>query len=85
MMMKNKILLEVCLPVAERTYEVRIPRQLKVAQATGMLVEFLKKADDGFIPTDESVLCDMESGRAFDSNAFIDAIGLHNGSKAMLI
>lgn len=83
--MKDKILLEVCLPVAERNYEVRIPRQLKVAQAASMLVDFLRKEDEGFIPTNESVLCDMESGRAFDSNAFIDAIGLHNGSRVMLI
>ena len=83
--MKNKILLEVFLPAAERSFDIRIPRQLKVAQATGMLVEFLKKQGEGYIPTKESVLCDMESGRAFDSNAFIDTIGLHNGSRVMLI
>lgn len=83
--MRNKILLELCLPAADRSYEVRIPRQLKVAQATGMLVEFLKRQDEEYIPTGESVLCDMESGRAFDSNMFIDAAGLHNGSRIMLI
>lgn len=83
--MKNKIILEVCLPAAERSYDVRIPRQLKVAQATGMLVEFLKKQEEGYIPTEESVLCDMESGRAFDSNAFLDTAGLHNGSRVMLV
>lgn len=83
--MKNKILLEVCLPAAERSFDVRIPRQLKVAQATGMLVEFLKKQDEEYIPTSESVLCDMESGRTFDSNAFIDTVGLHNGSRVMLV
>lgn len=83
--MKNKILLEVCLPAAERSFDVRIPRQLKVAQVTGMLVEFLKKQDEEYIPTGESVLCDMESGRAFDSNAFIDTVGLHNGSRVMLV
>lgn len=83
--MKNKILLEVCLPAAERCFEVRVPRQLKVAQATGMLVEFLKKQDGEYIPTNESVLCDMEGGRAFDSNAFIDQLGLHNGSRVMLV
>lgn len=83
--MKNKILLEVCLPAAERHYEVRIPRQLKVAQATGMLIGYLKKQDGEYIPTEESVLCDMESGKALDSNAFIDTVGLHNGSRVMLI
>ena len=83
--MKNKILLEICLPAAEKSFDVRIPRQLKVAQATGMLVEFLRKQDIEYIPNGESVLCDMESGRAFDSNAFIDTAGLHNGSRVMLV
>lgn len=83
--MRNKILLEIYLPAAEKSFDVRIPRQLKVAQVTGMLVEFLKRRDEEYIPTMESVLCDMESGRAFDSNAFIDTVGLHNGSRVMLI
>lgn len=83
--MKNKILLEVCLPAAEKSFDIRVPRQLKVAHVTAMLVEFLKKQDAEYIPTKESVLCDMENGRAIDSNAFIDHVGLHNGSKVMLV
>lgn len=83
--MKDKILLEVCLPAAERSFDIRIPRQLKVAQTIDMLLEFLKKQEEEYIPTRESVLCDMESGRAFDCNAFIDTLGLHDGSKVMLV
>lgn len=83
--MKNSILLELCLPAAERSFEVRVPRQLKVAQVTGMLIEFLKKRDEEYLPTEDSVLCDLESGRAFDSNAFIGCIGLQNGSRVMLL
>ena len=83
--MKNKILLQLCLPVVERNFDIRIPRQLKVAQATNMIIEFLKRQDEEYIPTGESVLCDMESGRAFDPNAFIDDVGLHNGSGIMLV
>lgn len=83
--MQNKILLEICLPMEERAFDVRLPRQIKVAQAAGMLVEFLKRQDGEYIPTDESVLCDMENGRILDSNAFIDAAGLHNGSRVMLV
>lgn len=83
--MKDKILLEVCLPAAERSFDIKIPRQLKVAQAIDMLLEFLKRQEEEYIPTRESVLCDMENGRAFDSNAFIDTLGLHDGSKVMLV
>lgn len=83
--MKNKILLEVYLPAAAMSFDIRIPRQLKVAQATSMLVEFLKKQDEEYIPTGESVLCDMETGKSFDANAFIENVGLHNGSRIMVI
>lgn len=83
--MRNKVLLKICLPMVGKSFDVRIPRQLKVAQATGMLVEFFKKQDEEFIPTEESVLCDMESGRVFDSNEFIDDAGLHSGSRVMLL
>lgn len=78
-------MLELCLPAVERSFDVRIPRQLKVAQATGMLVEFIKKREEGYLPTGESVLCDMESGRTLDPNAFLDTTGLHDGSRVMLI
>lgn len=84
-MMKNKIMLEVCLPAVERNFDIRVPGQLKVAQATDMLVEFLKGQDEEYIPTEESVLCDMESGRALDPNAFIREAGLHNGSRVMIL
>ncbi|MCM1191147.1 MAG: EsaB/YukD family protein [Butyrivibrio sp.] len=83
--MKNSILLEVCLPAEERSFDVRIPKQMKVAQALGMLVEFLKRQDEEYIPTDESVLCDRESGRALDSNLCIGEAGLHSGSGVMVI
>lgn len=83
--MKNKILLEICLPAVEKSFDVRIPRQLKVAQAAVMLAEFIKKQDVEYIPTAQSTLCDMENGRAFDPNAFIGDLGLHNGSKVMMI
>lgn len=83
--MKNKILLELWVPAAERSFDIRVPRQLKVAQAADMIVEFIKRQEEGYLPTNESVLCDMESGRPFDPNAFIDGIGLHNSSRIMLL
>lgn len=83
--MRNKILLELSLPAVEKSFDVRIPRQIKAAQAAAMLAEFIKRQDVEYIPTAQSVLCDMESGRAFDSNAFMDELGLHNGSRIMMV
>ena len=83
--MKNKILLEVYLPASGKSFDVKVPRQLKIAQVTTMLIDFLKKQDEEFIPGNDSVLCEVGTGKAFDSNAFIEMVGLHNGSRIMLI
>jgi len=83
--MKDKILLDIYLPAIEKSMEVRISRQMKVAQATEMLVDFLKRQDVEYIPNEESCLYDAETGKIFECNAFIENLGLHNGSKIMLI
>ncbi len=71
--------------MTERNFDIRVPRQSKVAQVTDMLIAFLGKQGDAYIPTEESVLCDMESGSAFDPNVFIETAGLQNGSRVMLV
>ena len=38
-----------------------------------------------YLPDMSAVLCDYQSGRAFNINASIDSLNLHNGSKLMLI
>ena len=50
-----------------------------------MLVDFLKRQDVEYIPNEESCLYDAETGKIFECNAFIENLGLHNGSKIMLI
>lgn len=77
--------MELYLPAADTGVEVKVPRQLKVAQTVNMLIDFLKRQEMEFIPQQDCVLCDMETGRVFDSNLFIDQAGLHNGSRVMLI
>lgn len=83
--MNNKLLLEVYLPAIQQTVEVKMPRQIKVWQAMEILVEYIVKQDSGFIPTTDSVLCDMESGNMLPLNEFVDNLGIHNGTKIMLI
>ena len=83
--MKSKMILEIVLPASNMQIEVKIPRQLKIGQVKNMLVDFLKKQGGEYIPTQESMLCDMESGTALDVNLFIENVGLHNGSRLMPI
>ena len=83
--MRNKILLELHLPAAGKQLEIRVPRQMKVAQVTGMLIEFLQKGNGEYIPNRDSTLCEMENGNILDSNAFIDSLGLQDGARLMLV
>lgn len=84
--MADKLLIEIYLPASGQVYEMRIPRQLKVAQVTDMVTEYLKSKDDGeYVPTKEAVLCDRNTGKTYDTNAFIDRLGLENGTRLMLI
>ena len=68
-----------------KSFDARISGQLTVAKVTDMLVDYLRGLDEEYIPTSESVLCDRESGRVFDRNSLVDDIGLHNGSRIMLL
>ena len=83
--MNKKLLLEVYLPATQQTIEVKMPRQIKVWQAMEILIEYIVKQDSGFIPTADSILCDMETGNMFPLNEFLNRLGIHNGTKIMLI
>lgn len=84
-MNKDKILLSVYLPAGDKVIEARVPRGLKVALVTEMLADMMKRAEGDFIPTGNELLCDKKSGMIFDTNVFIENLGLHNGSEVMLL
>lgn len=83
--MRDKILLELIIPSMEKRLEIRVPKQMKVAQLTNLLIEFFQKENGEYIPTRESTLCEMKRGNILDPNAFIDKLDLQNGSQIMLI
>ena len=84
--MKNKFLVKIFLPASGHFYEMRIPRQLKIAQVVAMIVSYLQKNDEGeYVPTMEAMLYDMRNGRNLDGNAFVETSGIGNGSCLMLI
>lgn len=82
----SKLLLEVYLPACGSSYEMHVPKQLKVAQVTDLIREFVIAKDDGeYVPTEEAALCDGKTGNIFPPNQVIGRLGLMNGSRIMLI
>jgi len=84
--MKNKYMVEVYLPAAGYSYEMRLPRQIKVAKATQMIIDFIRLRDEGeYVPGDDAKLYDMSSGMLYDWNAFVDKAGISEGTRMMLV
>ncbi len=81
----NKIILMIIVPALGKEYEMKVPRQLKVKQLTDALSAFFENADIGSFYPKEAVLCDAASGRNYNSNAFIEQLGLKNGDKMLFI
>ena len=82
----NKVLLELFLPASGKFFDVRIPRQISVYQATQMIICMLEEMNTGeYMPDMAVVMCDAKTGEQYDINVSIDSLKLCNGTKIMLV
>jgi hypothetical protein len=82
----NKILVEIMLPAAGKTYDVYIPLQSRIGEIINLLAGiFSDLADGDYKPVQTNLLCDAETGIIFDMNKSPADLALKNGSKLMLI
>ncbi len=84
--MMEKVLVEVFVPAISSTYDVFIP----VASPMWEVLELLKKAvgdlsNGHFVATEETAVCYRENGSIINVNMTVYQLGIHNGSKLMLI
>jgi len=85
-MNKKKVLVQLCIPVTGKCYDILLPRTLSVSQATHLIASFFTGMTGGaYIPDENSVLCSMEDGRIYSVNSSVEDLHLKNGSKLMLI
>lgn len=84
--MKNKILVEIYFPAVFRSFDVYIPDDVSFFRIVIMLKKASGKLTGGlFEPSDDNVICDMESGAILDINQTARELCLHNGSRLMFI
>lgn len=82
----NKVLIELCIPVTGKTYDIMLPKTLSVAQAKELLTTFFEGGSGGgYLPDEHTLLCSMETGRVYNVNSSVEELRLRNGSRLMLI
>ena len=85
-MMDNKILIELIVPLLGESYEMYIPINKRVSQVIQLIEKSLKELTNGYYPNKESsVIIDAESGNVFDINITVKESKMINGSKIILI
>ena len=82
----KKVLVEVFVPVVDASYDVFIPNTSPMSEVLELLKKAVSELSKGrFIPTNETTICYRENGTIINVNMTIYELGIHNGSKLMLI
>ena len=84
--MTDKLLVEVSVPVAQKTFEILLPKHLLGFEALQLIKRAVTDLTDGlFVQSEETTLCEKETGSILDLNLPIWKLGQENGSKLVLI
>lgn len=84
--MSNKVLVEILVPAAGRSFDVWIPLESRMGEVTQMVIQALSELTAGeYKASVDAVLCDVLSGNMYDVNTEIAELGIKNGSRLMLI
>lgn len=82
----DKILIEVYVPSIEKTFDVYIPKNLKMFEIESLVSNSIAELSSGyFAKSSDTVLCDRKNGLVLDINKSASELGLENGSTLMLI
>lgn len=82
----KKLLVEVFVPAISARYDVFIPTASPMSEVLELLKKAITDISDGrFIATDETAVCYRENGAIINVNMTVYELGIHNGSKLMLI
>lgn len=82
----DKILIEVFLPAANKSFQIYVPLHLKIYEVTFLVSKSLSELSCGlFIANNDSVLCQKDTGNILNANMSVEELNLQNGSKLMLL
>lgn len=82
----DKVLVEIFVPVLERTFDVFIPLHSPMHEVLGLVKKAIKEMSDGRFNADENTaICHREDGTIININLSVFELEIKNGSKLMLI
>ena len=82
----NKILVEVFVPAAGKSYDAFISLESHMEDVRKMLCQSVNNLTQGnYYADDETIVCDAESGIIYNVNISVYELGIKNGSRLMLI
>ena len=85
-MNKNKILIELEIPLIEKTYDLYIPINKKIGTIKLLIEESLVElTDNAYIIKPETNFYSKETGQVYDVNKTVRDTDLKNGSRIILI
>lgn len=82
----DKVLIEIHIPAVKVSYDVFVPRSLPMYEVKQLIEKAVNSLSRGqYIAEESSVLCFSGSGSIVNINLSVDELGIHNGSKLILI
>ncbi len=85
-MNKNKILIELEIPLIEKKYDLFVPINKKVGTVKSLIENSLVElTDNAYTPKEDSNFYSKETGEIYDVNKNVRDTDLKNGSRILLI
>ncbi len=85
-MNRNKILIELEIPLIEKKYDLFIPINKKIGTIKSLIDKALVElTDSAYSPNNESNFYSKDSGEIYDVNKTVRDTDLKNGSRILLI
>ena len=82
----DTILVEVYLPAAGKSFELRLPRALNSQIADQLAAEAVSSLSDGtYLPSHASMFAMRDTGVLLDMKRSLEQNNLHNGSRILLL
>lgn len=85
-MNKNKILIELEIPLIEKYYDLYIPINKTIGTIKNLIEKSLVElTENAYIPKEDSNFYSKETGEIYDVNKIVRQTNLQNGSRIILV
>lgn len=82
----DKVLVEVYVPTLRTAYDMFIPVNAMMFEVLKLIQKAVADLSNGkFISDENTIICYRENGAVININLSVFELGIHNGSKLMLI